>query len=243
MQPVTTKRVGYEVVCIMSSLHYACLVEAGDVLYDAGDSTLHGEVAEIVAEYSIQSEARRSFLHHSMTVSYLLDMAIVFVLVSNGDTDTRLIFLVLEEMKRKFRDVDRPLHFEETLKSILKTYNVNLNDTSNENVKKIRDRMAQMPTIQKETIEMAVPIEELDELGRPSPPESIDLPQPPLPSEIRHTTNSKTITAVLLVTFVCVTLFLALIVWSFESRPHATSPTPNFNTPNDNPSYPTYIPS
>lgn len=151
------KGVGYEVVDIMSSFHYACLVEAGDILYDAGDSTLHGEVAEIVAEYSIQSEARRSFLHHSMTVSYLLDMAIVFVIVSNGDTDTRLIFLVLEEMKKKFRDVDRPLHFEETLKSILKEYNVNLEDMSNEKVKKIRDRMAQMPTIQKETIEMAFP--------------------------------------------------------------------------------------
>ena len=207
----------------MAEFHYACLVEAGDVLYDAGDSALHGEVAEIVAEYSTQSEQRRSFLHGKRTVSYLLDMAIVFVLVSDGDSDTRLIFLVLEEIKKKFRDPDRPLHFEETLKSIMKAYNLNMDDLANEEVRKIRDKMEQMPTIRKETIEMAVPLEELDELNNPDPIPSPLLSNPDQTHLREKTRSSQAITAVLIVTFVCITLFVALIVWSFESR----DPTPD----------------
>jgi hypothetical protein len=209
----------------MAQFHYACLVEAGDVLYEAGNTSLHREVAQIVAQHSTQSDHRRSFLYHNMTVSYLLDMAIVFMTVSDGDTDTRLIFSCLEEIKRKFRDPDRPLHFEETLAGVLKAYNINMDDVENERVQKIRAQMEDTTAVLKETIEGAVPLNELDDLHSSFTPTEINIHQNDHSHPHNPKSGSRVVTAVIICAFVSITLVIALIVWGFETRSRTPPPS------------------
>jgi hypothetical protein len=141
-------------------------------------------------------------------------MAIVFVVVSELETDVRLIFALLQTMKKKFRDPDRALHFETSLASILQSYNIDMTQEDNENVKRIQQEMESVPMVQKETIEMGVPIDELRS-STTVLDEVISVPE--------HTTTepkrrSSRHILVLLATFVAMIAVVVLIVWTSRAR-------------------------
>lgn len=180
-------------------------------------------------------------------------MAIVFVVVSNGDTDTRLIFAALGEMVRRFRAPDRPLHFEETLMEVMGRYNVDLSDSRDEHVEAVLLAMENTPTVKKETIELGVPLSELGLLGLgpsliiPSP-KSSKSPMSPSSSgstedmvELEHLmhvppgfeeitqspqSGSGVIAAVILCAVVSVILVVFIIFWSVKSARSSSTHTP-----------------
>ena len=220
----------------MKTLHYACLVEAGDVLYEAGETSFHREIAQAVATHSNQEEVRRSFLFENCAISYQLDMAIVFVVVSCSTVDLRLVFAALQEMKRRFRHPDRALHFEEALKEVLEDYNVDLTKDNDDSVQKIKREMMALPEISHEFLEAIVPSQTLDELRSSAPLAELQLTTPPTEHSHSHVpkSGSRVVTAVLACTFISITLVILLIVWGYESsRPSPATPPPADLSPYD----------
>lgn len=215
----------YAYPALMKVLHYACLVEAGDVLYEAGETTLNREIAQAVATHSNQNESRRSFVFEGCAITYQLDMAIVFVVVSTADADTKLVFATLQEMKRRWRDPDRPLHFEESLAELLDDYNVDLEKDKDEDAQKIKREMAKMPEIEQESLEAIVPTETLDDLR--SSATLIDLDASP--SQHSHSfvpkQGSRVITAVIACACLSITLVIILIIWGYNSSPSSDKTT------------------
>lgn len=218
----------------MKTLHYACLVEAGDVLYEAGETPLHREIAQVVATHSNQTELRRSFVFEGYTVSYLLDMAIVFIIVSSANADLQHIFSTLQEMKRRFRHPDRPLHFEESLKAILDDYNVDLDKDSDEDVQKIKREMATMPIIDQESLEALVPLETLDDLRSSSTLIDLKMPITEHSHPFVPRQGSRVVTAVIACACFSIALVVVLVIWGYQSSDSSSDTTPlhTLSTPN-----------
>lgn len=217
----------------MKVLHYACLIEAGDVLYEAGDADQYREKAQIIANSANQNERHRLLLDGDVSIGYQLDMAIVFVVIFSSQAEAKLAFATLAEMKQQFRRPDRPLHFEASLKSILDLYNSNLEDESDEKVLKIRRQMACVACSEPEEIEQALDSQQLEQMRSSETKEQVELSIPP---SIRaeyfvHRSGSRVTVAVILCAFVAVTLVIVLIVWGYEfsarssKTPISTSPS------------------
>lgn len=228
----------------MKVLHYACLVEAGDVLYEAGETEFHREIAQAVATHSTQHENRRSFVFENCAITYQLDMAIVFVVVSSATADTRLVFATLQEMKRRFRDPDRPLHFEQSLAALLEEYNVDLEKDKDEEAEKIKREMETMPEIELELLDAIVPTETLDDLRSSATLIDLDGPLSQHSHPFVPKQGSRVITAVILCACLSITLVIILIIWGYNSSdPSDESTSASSTSPTLSPIPSTTLPS
>lgn len=204
---------------LMTLFYYISIVEAGDVLYEGGTRMESRELAKAVVSWVDPHDVRRSVLHHDFAISYLLDRAVVFTLISSKEADVRHIFALLDRIKHAFRDPNRELHFETTLTSLLNKYDVDLDDNKKPAVIEIKSEMEDIPEVPQDDIQSLVPLDTLDSLETSVATLDSIINLPPAAASTLHW-KMRYVFIAILVGCAAIILGLAAIVWiiDFHSR-------------------------